>query len=199
MAEPNGRGETVRGETAPKPPPDTSWVQTTDPPKRAICSECWFQNCRNCSGGSCAHVTQGHYEPERAREQWNEAYEEGRRAGRREAAQAILAEADDEARRPNRGDTFRLVERWLREARPDSRRRHRWWPLTCIRSDTRCGHCTVWGRRRAIRRARELQRRADLPPVTTLPGPVFRTDLDPEAYLKLAGLEAKGRRGTGAP
>lgn len=61
----------------------------------AICSECWFEDCRRCSGGSCAHVAQGHYEPERAREQYKDAFEAGRRAGRQEAAQQVLTAADE--------------------------------------------------------------------------------------------------------
>lgn len=58
-------------------------------PRAGVCSECWFENCQGCSGGSCAHVARGHYEPERAQKHWEEAFEAGRLAGLQQADSAI--------------------------------------------------------------------------------------------------------------
>jgi hypothetical protein len=80
----------------------------------AICSECWFEDCRRCSGGSCAHVVQGHYEPERARGQYKDAFEAGRRAGRQEAVKAIRTEAELLS---TRGVPRMYTDEWGRAAR----------------------------------------------------------------------------------
>lgn len=56
---------------------------------KTICTNCWFNDCRNCDGAPCAHLLHGHYEPERAHEQRKEAYEEGDLAGRAAAADEI--------------------------------------------------------------------------------------------------------------